>query len=270
MISVDQNLEQTFQTAVGYVSKATASTFASDDKLTFYSYFKQASVGTCNTPKPGFFDFVGKAKWEAWNALGAMSKHESMTQYIQYLTRLVPNWSSNPNSNNNNNESDEKQIGKSNNDSLGGPLFSRMLDDNEDIPVQDRDLLYFAQQGDLKAVEEQLKQLSQVSSLKSEINRKGIEGIAALHFAADRGSNAIVTLLLLNGADINLQDDDGQTAAHYASLVGNSEVLSTLIQSGIDTSIRDNDENTALDVAADEKVKQILQHCNPQSNSLTT
>ena len=34
----------------------------------------QATVGKCNVAKPGMMDFVGKAKWEAWNTLGDMSQ----------------------------------------------------------------------------------------------------------------------------------------------------------------------------------------------------
>ena len=29
----------------------------------------QATLGRCNTKQPGAFDFVGKAKWNAWNSL---------------------------------------------------------------------------------------------------------------------------------------------------------------------------------------------------------
>lgn len=31
--------------------------------LKFYSYYKQATVGACNIPRPGFWDAVGKVKW---------------------------------------------------------------------------------------------------------------------------------------------------------------------------------------------------------------
>ena len=34
----------------------------------------QATDGPCSTPKPGVFDFVGQAKWNAWNGLGDKSK----------------------------------------------------------------------------------------------------------------------------------------------------------------------------------------------------
>ena len=34
----------------------------------------QATMGPCNTPKPGMMDFVGKAKWDAWNNLKSMDQ----------------------------------------------------------------------------------------------------------------------------------------------------------------------------------------------------
>ena len=34
----------------------------------------QATIGPCNTKRPGAFDFVGRAKWDAWNGLGDLSK----------------------------------------------------------------------------------------------------------------------------------------------------------------------------------------------------
>lgn len=43
-------------------------------KLKLYGLFKQATVGTVNTKRPGMTDFVGKAKWDAWNSLGSMSQ----------------------------------------------------------------------------------------------------------------------------------------------------------------------------------------------------
>uniref|UniRef100_A0AAX7V5T3 ACB domain-containing protein n=1 Tax=Astatotilapia calliptera TaxID=8154 RepID=A0AAX7V5T3_ASTCA len=33
-----------------------------------YGLYKQATVGDINTERPGFLDFTGKAKWDAWNA----------------------------------------------------------------------------------------------------------------------------------------------------------------------------------------------------------
>ena len=37
--------------------------------LRLYALFKQATVGDNGTPKPGFFDLKGHAKWNAWNEI---------------------------------------------------------------------------------------------------------------------------------------------------------------------------------------------------------
>uniref|UniRef100_A0A3B5BJX1 ACB domain-containing protein n=1 Tax=Stegastes partitus TaxID=144197 RepID=A0A3B5BJX1_9TELE len=57
----------------------------SDDMmLMFYSYFKQATMGPCNIPRPsGFWDTRGKAKWDAWSSLGNMTKEEAMKNYVE-------------------------------------------------------------------------------------------------------------------------------------------------------------------------------------------
>jgi peroxisomal 3,2-trans-enoyl-CoA isomerase len=45
-------------------------------KLQLYALYKQATVGLCNSPKPGMLDFVAKAKRDAWLSLGDMAKVE--------------------------------------------------------------------------------------------------------------------------------------------------------------------------------------------------
>ncbi|CAG0919835.1 unnamed protein product [Notodromas monacha] len=60
-----------------------------DDLKTIYGLFKQATVGDCNTSKPGLLDFKGKAKWESWNALKGLSAEEAMTKYVEKVTQLV-------------------------------------------------------------------------------------------------------------------------------------------------------------------------------------
>uniref|UniRef100_A0A3B4AK26 ACB domain-containing protein n=1 Tax=Periophthalmus magnuspinnatus TaxID=409849 RepID=A0A3B4AK26_9GOBI len=53
--------------------------------LKFYKFYKQATVGPCNVPRPGFWDAVGKAKWDAWNSLGDMSKEKAMAAYVDEM-----------------------------------------------------------------------------------------------------------------------------------------------------------------------------------------
>lgn len=60
------------------------SKFSDDELLTVYSLYKQGTVGNCNTEKPGFLDFKGKAKWEAWNKLQGVSQEQAKQQYIDF------------------------------------------------------------------------------------------------------------------------------------------------------------------------------------------
>ncbi|KAH1185019.1 acyl-CoA-binding protein [Mauremys mutica] len=59
-----------------------------EEMLYIYSHFKQATVGDTNTERPGFLDFKGKAKWDAWNALKGMAKEEAMKAYIAKVEEL--------------------------------------------------------------------------------------------------------------------------------------------------------------------------------------
>eukprot|EP01027_Heterolobosea_sp_BB2_P001215 GEZU01001854.1.p2 GENE.GEZU01001854.1~~GEZU01001854.1.p2 ORF type:complete len:108 (-),score=46.50 GEZU01001854.1:126-449(-) len=97
------SVEEQFKLAVLYVNSGFAKEqfpdkpeLSQDQKLAFYAYYKQATIGKCNTERPGMFDFVGKAKWDAWNKLGDMSKEEAMQKYIDLLNDLAPGWESYP------------------------------------------------------------------------------------------------------------------------------------------------------------------------------
>jgi peroxisomal 3,2-trans-enoyl-CoA isomerase len=58
-------------------------------KLKLYALYKQATIGPCNKDKPGMFDLVGRAKWDAWNQLGSMEKSEASQQYCTTVEELV-------------------------------------------------------------------------------------------------------------------------------------------------------------------------------------
>ncbi|XP_013876933.1 acyl-CoA-binding domain-containing protein 5 [Austrofundulus limnaeus] len=63
----------------------------SDDMmLMFYSYYKQATMGPCNIPRPvGFWDTRGKTKWDTWSSLGNMTKEEAMRNYIEHIQLIL-------------------------------------------------------------------------------------------------------------------------------------------------------------------------------------
>ncbi|XP_077982955.1 enoyl-CoA delta isomerase 2-like [Glandiceps talaboti] len=58
-------------------------------KLKMYALFKQATVGKCNAPKPSAFNFVGKAKWNAWDSLGSLSQDDAKKQYVGIVNDLL-------------------------------------------------------------------------------------------------------------------------------------------------------------------------------------
>lgn len=60
-----------------------------EELLDLYRYFKQASVGDCNTTRPGMFDLKGKYKWDAWNGLKGTSKEDAEKKYITIVENLL-------------------------------------------------------------------------------------------------------------------------------------------------------------------------------------
>jgi ankyrin repeat domain-containing protein 50 len=74
-------------------------------------------------------------------------------------------------------------------------------------------------------------------------------GVTPLHCAAFRGNEAMLELLLDNGADINAQTKDGDTALHLATVRGKRKIMKALIARGIDTTKTNNAGHTALHAA---------------------
>jgi acyl-CoA-binding protein len=60
-----------------------------DTLLKLYALYKQGSEGDLNDPQPGFFDFVGTAKHEAWAQLRGISREEAMRRYIDLVHQLL-------------------------------------------------------------------------------------------------------------------------------------------------------------------------------------
>eukprot|EP01102_Stenamoeba_stenopodia_P008769 TRINITY_DN255_c0_g2_i1.p1 TRINITY_DN255_c0_g2~~TRINITY_DN255_c0_g2_i1.p1 ORF type:complete len:480 (+),score=116.84 TRINITY_DN255_c0_g2_i1:429-1868(+) len=63
-------------------------------KLEVYALYKQATQGDVNTARPGMFDLVGRAKWDAWNKLKGISQEEASKKYSDLVHSLAPSSSS--------------------------------------------------------------------------------------------------------------------------------------------------------------------------------
>lgn len=82
------DLNALFQEAVAS-SKELKERPSNDTLLQLYSLFKQATEGdNLNDPPANPFDFVAKAKFEAWNALAGKSTEKAMEEYVELVNKL--------------------------------------------------------------------------------------------------------------------------------------------------------------------------------------
>ena len=56
--------------------------------LQIYALYKQATVGEVEGKRPGFTDMVGRAKWDAWNAIKGKSSDEAKAEYVALIESL--------------------------------------------------------------------------------------------------------------------------------------------------------------------------------------
>lgn len=61
---------------------------SNDMLLKLYAFYKQATEGDVKGERPGFTDFVGAAKWDAWNKIKGTGSDEAKQQYVKLIERL--------------------------------------------------------------------------------------------------------------------------------------------------------------------------------------
>jgi diazepam-binding inhibitor (GABA receptor modulating acyl-CoA-binding protein) len=81
-------LKETFDSAV-VASKQLTTRPDNDTLLKLYSLFKQATIGDAPDEGPSNpFDFIAKAKYNAWIKFKGLSPDEAMTQYLSIFDGL--------------------------------------------------------------------------------------------------------------------------------------------------------------------------------------
>jgi diazepam-binding inhibitor (GABA receptor modulator, acyl-CoA-binding protein) len=82
------DLKEIFEQAV-LDSKELTTRPSNDSLLQLYSFYKQATMGDVNVDPPSNpFDFVNKAKYEAWCNLKGKTQEEAMQAYIKLVSNL--------------------------------------------------------------------------------------------------------------------------------------------------------------------------------------
>ncbi|EDV30701.1 uncharacterized protein Dana_GF14989 [Drosophila ananassae] len=85
-------IEQRFQAAVNVIKglpKNGPYQPSTSMMLKFYGLFKQATEGACDQKKPGFWDVVGRAKWDAWHDNRHLNKEQAMQRYVESLKEII-------------------------------------------------------------------------------------------------------------------------------------------------------------------------------------
>ncbi|XP_013410093.1 acyl-CoA-binding domain-containing protein 6 [Lingula anatina] len=234
------DLEDLFDKAANFL-KNIAGKLDSDRLLYFYARFKQTKEGSCNTSKPGFFDFQGKQKWEAWKQLGQKNKQDAMQEYVNELTRLEPDWLEKC-------DTSTQQSGSA----FGGVVVSTMPNPDSDLKDEEKTIFDWCKEGDLEKLTKSLKKEG------ADINVKDGEGMCLLHWSCDRGNEEIVKYLLKQKANLNELDNDGQTPLHYAASCEHISIVQLLVQAGADVNIQDFDGSKPIDTTNNADILAIL------------
>ena len=74
--------------AAAAASKSLPERPSNDTLLKLYALYKQATVGDVNGKRPGRFDMVGRAKFDAWTEQEGVSTEEAMQAYVDLVESL--------------------------------------------------------------------------------------------------------------------------------------------------------------------------------------
>ncbi|KAE9587250.1 hypothetical protein Lal_00004777 [Lupinus albus] len=229
-------LDEVFSAATAFVAASAADRLSqkvsNDMQLQLYGLYKIATEGPCSTPQPSPLKMTARAKWQAWQKLGAMPPEDAMQKYIDIVSGLYPSWLDGSSL-----KSKSGDGGGSSSEAKGpmGPVFSTFVYEEDYGSDSKMDAIHgFAREGDtanlLMCIENGVS-----------VNLKDSEGRTPLHWAVDRGHLDVTELLVGKDADVNAKDNDGQTPLHYAVTCEREAIAEYLVKHNADTHAKDND-----------------------------
>ncbi|KAL8160500.1 hypothetical protein V2J09_002037 [Rumex salicifolius] len=236
-------LDEAFSAATAFVAASAADRLSqkvpNEVQLQLYGLYKIATEGPCSAPTPPAFKMTARAKWQAWNKLGAMPPEDAMQKYIEIVCELFPSWASGGTNKRRDEDTDTHNAVSS---GPMGPVFSTYVHEEESGNELKMDAVHaFAREGD---VDNLLKCIENGVS----VDLKDSEGRTSLHWAVDRGHLNIIELLTSRNADVNAKDNEGQTPLHYAVVCDRENIAEFLIKHNADADIKDNDGESAVEI----------------------
>ncbi|CAD6985935.1 unnamed protein product, partial [Tilletia controversa] len=67
-----------------------------EEKLALYSLYKQATDGDVNFTRPGMFDMLGRAKWDAWAKRKGLPSRDAKQLYVESMLAILRRFSDRP------------------------------------------------------------------------------------------------------------------------------------------------------------------------------
>ena len=143
--------------------------------LRLYGFYKQATQGECNIPKPSMFSYSALKKYLAWKAVGSISQEEAKSNYIEIVNSLVK---ASPGT------SDNRKV-----NTQFGVAVSSMLKTEKQLDDCDKTIFDFLKEGNCSRVSLLLQSepvlLDQMDESEMQL----------IHWAADRGDHEMIQLL---------------------------------------------------------------------------
>jgi len=79
-----------FEKAAAYVATPACDGATNDQKLQLYGLFKQATKGDAVGPRPGMFEAVKRAKYDAWAKETGLPPDEARRRYVRLVCEILP------------------------------------------------------------------------------------------------------------------------------------------------------------------------------------
>ena len=182
----------------------------------FYALYKTATTQSPIPPRPAFFEFRARAKWDAWAATRArVSRAEAEAAYI-LLAEQKAGWreglddssfSTMPQPQ----QQQQHPAEHPRNETTTGLAVSTMSDPHPPLCDTQKTIFDWTREGDAMQV---FSALDGGDAEQRGIDAVDAQGMGLLHWAADRGHVDIVQGLVQRGVTLDAVDEAGQTALH--------------------------------------------------------